>query len=130
MTRLSVTREIRPGKLTLRDVDFRMPPNYPLLSTSVAKAKPVEADLESFFYVPGAFLFEGDGSDTPSADDKMAAALLREDRPNSWRSGASRQPAVTHGATASTPTCSRCDRDCGCPSWATCAPSSARTSPC
>ncbi len=70
VTKLSVAREVRPGKYTMRDVDYRIPPNYPLLSSS-ADGKPLESQLESFHYVPGAFLFEGEGSGTPSADSKL-----------------------------------------------------------
>ncbi|MCA9623737.1 MAG: type VI secretion system tip protein VgrG, partial [Myxococcales bacterium] len=73
VTKLSVARELRPGKYSVRDVDFRIPPNYPLLaSTAASQAKPVENDLESFEYTPGAFLFEGEGGGSPAADDKLS----------------------------------------------------------
>ena len=73
VTGISVVREVKPGKYTVRDVDFRIPPDYPLLSSSSAKAKQIESQLESFHYVPGAFLFEGQSGGTPSADSKLSA---------------------------------------------------------
>ena len=72
VTALSVVREVKPGKYTVRDIDFRIPPSYPLLATHNATAKHVEAQLESFHYVPGAFLYEAEGGGSPVADDKLA----------------------------------------------------------
>jgi type VI secretion system secreted protein VgrG len=70
VTALSVERQVRPGRYTMRDHDYRRPPSYKLLA-SVAGASGVEAQLESFHYAPGAFLFESDkGDPTPHADDK------------------------------------------------------------
>jgi uncharacterized protein involved in type VI secretion and phage assembly len=43
VTALSVVREVKPGKYTVRDIDFRIPPSYPLLATHNAPAKHVEA---------------------------------------------------------------------------------------
>jgi len=73
VTKISGVRELKPGKYTVRDVDFRMAPGYPLLSSSSAQAKPIEEQLESFHYLPGAFLYEGQGDDSPTADDKLTA---------------------------------------------------------
>ncbi len=65
-----VGRRLRPGKYTLRDHDYRRPADYKLLA-SAGGSPGVEAKLERFHYVPGAFLFESDkGGDSPSADDK------------------------------------------------------------
>lgn len=72
-TSVTVTRELRPGKYTVRDVDFRLASNHPLVATSITAPKSIEEQLESFHYVPGAFLFEGQGDGTPTADDKLAA---------------------------------------------------------
>lgn len=71
-TRLSVTRELLPTTYTISDVDYRLSPEHRLQASSSCDAKPVESALESFHYVPGAFLFEGQSGDTPSADDKLA----------------------------------------------------------
>jgi type VI secretion system secreted protein VgrG len=53
----------------MRDIDYRRPATYPLVSTA-AGGEGVEQKLERFHYTPGAFLFESDkGEDTPFADD-------------------------------------------------------------
>lgn len=72
-TSVTVTRELRPGKYTVRDVDFRLASTHPLVASSIVAPKSIEEQLESFHYVPGAFLFEGQGDGTPTADDKLAA---------------------------------------------------------
>jgi type VI secretion system secreted protein VgrG len=70
VTEVHVARRVRPGKYTVRDHDYRLPPSYKLVS-SAAGALPVEEKLERYHYVPGAFLYEsGRGDDTPHADDK------------------------------------------------------------
>jgi type VI secretion system secreted protein VgrG len=70
VTSTRVGRRVRPGKYTMRDVDYRRPASYPLLTTA-AGAAGVEQRLERFHYTPGAFLFESDkGGDTPTADDR------------------------------------------------------------
>jgi type VI secretion system secreted protein VgrG len=70
VTALSIGRRVRPGKYTMRDVDYRRPASYPLLKTS-SGGDGVESKLERFHYTPGAFLFESErGGDTPAADDR------------------------------------------------------------
>jgi type VI secretion system secreted protein VgrG len=69
VTAVRVSRHVRPGKLTLRDHDYRKPADYALGATAATGG--VEAKLESYHYVPGAFLFDADKGDaTPSADDR------------------------------------------------------------
>ena len=69
VTQVKVARNLRPGKYTVRDHDYRRPASYNLGAT--ASASGVEEQLERFHYVPGAFLFESDkGEATPHADDK------------------------------------------------------------
>jgi type VI secretion system secreted protein VgrG len=69
VTAVRVSRQVRPGKVTLRDHDYRRPADYPLGAS--ASSSGVEAELESFHYVPGAFLFQSDkGEKTPFADDR------------------------------------------------------------
>jgi type VI secretion system secreted protein VgrG len=69
VTAVRVGRKVRPGKYTMRDVDYRRPANYPLVS-SATLGDGVEQKLERFHYTPGAFLFESDkGDETPFADD-------------------------------------------------------------
>ncbi len=69
-TSVRIGQRVRPGKITIRDHDYRKPPNYKLMS-SASKGLAVEDRLERFHYMPGAFLFGADSGDaTPSADDK------------------------------------------------------------
>ena len=72
VTKLSVVRRVQPGRYTMRDADFRLPPTHPLVS-SASSGKAVERRLERFHYVPGAFAFgTSPGGSSPAADDKMA----------------------------------------------------------
>ena len=69
VTGVKVSRQVRPGKLTLRDYDYRRPADYPLGASSETEG--VESQLESYHYVPGAFVFETDkGTPSPVADDR------------------------------------------------------------
>lgn len=72
VTALAAGRRIKPGRYTIRDTDYRLPPSHPLFG-SAESGKRLEAALESYHYVPGAFLYEGAPDATPVADDKMAA---------------------------------------------------------
>jgi type VI secretion system secreted protein VgrG len=68
-TAVRVSRLVRPGKMTLRDHDYRRPANAVVGAS--ASASGVEERLESFQYEPGALLFEANmGEITPVADDK------------------------------------------------------------
>lgn len=73
-TDVRVGDEVRPGRLTIRDHDFRRP-FFPLAAEAVdAKASDLEKSLEQFHYRPGAFLVEVPrGGATPVADDQGAA---------------------------------------------------------
>jgi type VI secretion system secreted protein VgrG len=72
VTAVRVGRRVRPGKLTVRDHDYRRPANYELRGTATA-AGGVEERLEEYHYAPGAFLVEGGNGDaTPQADDRGA----------------------------------------------------------
>ncbi|HRI68788.1 MAG TPA: type VI secretion system tip protein TssI/VgrG [Polyangium sp.] len=71
VTEVRVARKVRPGKLTIRDVDYRKPPTYNLAATASGGATAVEDKLERFHYEPGAFLYGAEkGDETPVADDK------------------------------------------------------------
>ncbi len=66
-------RELKPGRVVLRDHDFRNP-RLELFGNAGSRASTnqtgVEHLLEQYHYVPGRFLTEGHGLDeTPSADD-------------------------------------------------------------
>ncbi|WP_437764911.1 type VI secretion system tip protein TssI/VgrG [Sorangium sp. So ce281] len=70
VTAVRMSQQVRPGKVTLRDHDYRRPPGYKLMATA-SGGKGIEERLERFQYVPGAFLFGADqGEATPVADDK------------------------------------------------------------
>jgi type VI secretion system secreted protein VgrG len=70
VTAVRIGRRVRPGKYTMRDVDYRRPATYQLM-TSAAEPAGVEEKLERFHYTPGAFLFDSDkGESTPFADDR------------------------------------------------------------
>jgi type VI secretion system secreted protein VgrG len=71
VTSVRVGRKVRPGKYTIRDVDYRKPPTYKLAASADGAQIPLEEKLERFHYTPGAFLFGTDkGGDSPVADDK------------------------------------------------------------
>ncbi|MFO0587855.1 MAG: type VI secretion system tip protein TssI/VgrG [Polyangiaceae bacterium] len=70
ITDVRIGRRVRPGKVTLRDHDYRRPASYKLMATGKG-GQGIEEKLERFHYTPGAFLFESDKGDaTPNADDK------------------------------------------------------------
>ncbi len=94
-TDLRVSQRVRPGKVTLRDHDYRRPPSYKLM-TSASGGRGVEEKLERFHYTPGAFLFGAEHGDaTPAADDKgktrtdeKEGAVLAKKRLNAKRGSA------------------------------------------
>ncbi|EYF08059.1 type VI secretion system Vgr family protein [Chondromyces apiculatus] len=70
VTAVRIGRQVRPGKYTLRDQDYRLPPAYRLMQSGKGGTAPEEG-LERYHYVPGSFLVESEkGDGTPSADDK------------------------------------------------------------
>ena len=71
LTNVHIGQQVRPGKYTLRDHDYRRPASYKLLASAAGSSSGIEEKLERFHYTPGAFLFKADrGDDSPSADDK------------------------------------------------------------
>ncbi|KYG09060.1 hypothetical protein BE21_19905 [Sorangium cellulosum] len=73
VTAVRASQQVKPGKVTLRDHDYRRPPSYKLMAMA-SDGKGIEEKLERFHYVPGAFLFGTDrGESTPVADDKGKA---------------------------------------------------------
>ncbi len=72
-TLLRFRREARPGKVVLRDFDFRNPRFDLEASASIATGN-VEESLEVYRFAPGRFLTEGHaGGETPAADDRGVA---------------------------------------------------------
>ena len=71
VTNVRIGQHVRPGKYTIRDHDYRLPPSYNLAKSATQVNVDIEQQLERFHYTPGAFLFGADkGEDTPSADDR------------------------------------------------------------
>jgi type VI secretion system secreted protein VgrG len=71
VTAVRISRHIRPGKVTVRDHDYRLPAGYKLAKSASGEGVDVEQKLESYHYQEGAFLFESDkGESTPYADDR------------------------------------------------------------
>jgi type VI secretion system secreted protein VgrG len=69
VTALRVTKQVLPGKYTVKDHDYRIHPTQQPLSSHEEKESGVEAKLEKFHYIPGGFLYGTDrGDDTPNAD--------------------------------------------------------------
>ena len=69
VTSVKISRLVRPGKVTLRDHDYRRPASFALGAS--ASSAGVEERLESFSYEPGAFNYQAIRADfTPVADDK------------------------------------------------------------
>jgi type VI secretion system secreted protein VgrG len=93
-------QQVRPGKVTLRDHDYRLPPTYKLMASATGWLD-VEGRLESFHYTPGSFLFGADkGESTPMADDRgktrtdeAAAAILAQKRLDAQRGARSLRPS-------------------------------------
>ena len=70
VTAVRVARQVKPGRYTMRDHDYRLPAEYPLVADAASGAA-MEQRLESYHYTPGAFLFGTDkGEDTTHADDR------------------------------------------------------------
>jgi type VI secretion system secreted protein VgrG len=96
VTRVRIGQNVRPGRYTMRDHDYRKSSNAQPLATAEAANVNVEKRLERYHYTPGAFLFGSDkGESTPVADDRgkvrvdeAEAALLVKKRLDAKRSNA------------------------------------------
>jgi type VI secretion system secreted protein VgrG len=71
VTKVKLAQRVKPGRLTVRDFDFRQKLDYQLFAEARAKT---ELPYEQYIYEPGAFWYEpGQAGDTPVADDKGVA---------------------------------------------------------
>jgi len=71
LTEIRVGNRVRPGKLTIRDFDFRRP-GFALFGESKVETG-ADPKLEEYHYLPGAFLHEtARTAETPAADDRGA----------------------------------------------------------
>ncbi|WP_437308491.1 type VI secretion system tip protein TssI/VgrG [Sorangium sp. So ce388] len=73
VTEVRLNQQVRPGRFTIRDFDFRRSPEYQLFA-GAATGTP-EARLEQYHYLPGSFVVETSarGGSTPVADGAGAA---------------------------------------------------------
>lgn len=73
VTRVALAQRVRPGKMTIGDLDYRKASTQqPRLSTAAGLEQ--ESQLEQFDYEPGAFLYQGKGGgSSPHADDRGAS---------------------------------------------------------
>jgi type VI secretion system secreted protein VgrG len=78
VTEVRTSREVRPGRYTQSDVDYRKALTYPL-SASSSRGNSIEAKLERYHHNYGSFLWKGQGGDTPVADDRGAARTNERD---------------------------------------------------
>jgi type VI secretion system secreted protein VgrG len=105
VTAARVSRYVRPGKLTLRDYDYRKPAEYALGASATSGG--VEEGLESFHYEPGAFNFGSAlGEVTPFADDR---GMHRADEEEAHRLAAKRLQAARGDAAIATFRCNVVD---------------------
>ncbi|AUX35510.1 MULTISPECIES: type VI secretion system Vgr family protein [Sorangium] len=75
MTEVVVRNEMRPGRVTLRGVDFRTRPDVQLFAEAEVGAGD-ELRYEQFPVLPAAFVIEpGKGGETPVADDRGIARV-------------------------------------------------------
>jgi type VI secretion system secreted protein VgrG len=74
VTEVRLAHEVRPGKVAIRDFDFRRNPEFKLVAEATGRSRR-DDKMEQHFYEPGAFLVDvekGEGK-TPVADDRGAA---------------------------------------------------------
>jgi len=76
ITKVTLTQQVKPGRFTVRDFDFRNRLDYQLFSEARAQTA-TEVPYEHYSYEPGAFWYEPgearERGDTPVADDKGVA---------------------------------------------------------
>ena len=68
------SENLRSGRLTLRDYDFRKRPDFQLIAEARSHV-PVEDRFELYDYVPGAFVIEPEGGRAARVDEKFAQGL-------------------------------------------------------
>ena len=69
VTKVRLTHRVRPGKVTIRDHDFRKKPDFPLIENWDQAARKEEKVYEQFHYVPGGMKVEVGGTGPMVADD-------------------------------------------------------------
>ena len=74
VTKVRLAHRVRPGKVTIRDFDFRKKPDYPLRESHEASDF---QDFEHYYYEPGAMKIEKGGRGPMVADDEGTARHLQ-----------------------------------------------------
>ena len=74
VTKVRLAHRVRPGKVTIRDFDFRKKPDYPLRESHEATDF---QELEHYYYEPGSMLVEKGGRGPMVADDEGTARHLQ-----------------------------------------------------
>ncbi len=77
VTNVRLTQQVRPGKVTLRDFDFRRNPAFPLYAHK-ASGDPVEDKLEHYRYAPNAFLVEVNRHFEQALEKRVGQAVDRQ----------------------------------------------------
>ncbi|MBK8257031.1 MAG: type VI secretion system tip protein VgrG [Polyangiaceae bacterium] len=72
VTKVRASREVRAGRATMRDFDYRQRPNHKLFATSAA-TNDAEERIEVFEYLPGGFVVEA-SPDNARVDERHAAS--------------------------------------------------------
>jgi type VI secretion system secreted protein VgrG len=93
ITAVKLAQELRAGRLTLRDYDFRSRPDLELLAEARSLSA-IEEKLEVYDYVPGAFLVEPEVA-SARIDEKESKALATRKLASIRRA----RRAVTYGVT-------------------------------
>jgi type VI secretion system secreted protein VgrG len=73
VTGVRLARQVRAGKVTVRDHDFRRSPEFALIASSGASGS-VEDQLERFHFAPGSFSIETDEQAARAIDDAACPA--------------------------------------------------------
>ncbi|NUP12110.1 MAG: type VI secretion system tip protein VgrG [Polyangiaceae bacterium] len=80
VTKVRLRQDARPGAVTVRSHDFRVPPDRPLVAEGKVKGRDSEVAYERYSFEPGVFVYEpGGASSTPAADDRGIARYDAEE---------------------------------------------------
>jgi uncharacterized protein involved in type VI secretion and phage assembly len=87
-TQVRIARDVRPGKVTIRDHDPRRKPDFELEAQASAETGGIEDQLEVHAFSPGAFVVEMDEEDAKKQDEKTGVAAFMKELPAKLAGGA------------------------------------------